>query len=92
MRVIYANYSSFDTFKVPKSIPLLSVEENDKVMDDINPIPWSWWIKWGVLYYYDAEGKQHQLEPMRETSEDYKRPRDCDEGEEDSDDEEEESE
>ncbi len=85
MRVIYANYSVSESFKIPKSIPLLSVEEN-KVSE---PIAWSWWVRWGILHYYDADLNEHELEPDFPASDyDYKRPDEIKEDEEESDDEE----
>lgn len=53
MRIITASYIVYADFKVPDNVPLLSIKENDKVKD--HETPWSWWIKYNVLYYVDAE-------------------------------------
>ena len=54
MRTITASYNSFVDFKIPSNVPLLSVEENNKVKNG-EKIAWSWCIIWGSIYYYDAD-------------------------------------
>jgi hypothetical protein len=61
MRTITAVYKLTDVFHVPASIPLLSKEENDKVRYVSKP--WSWFIKFQTLVYYDADLKEHEIEP-----------------------------
>ena len=69
MRVIRADYNLSSTFRVPKGVPLLSVEEND------GEKAWSWWIKWDLLMYIDDKGVEHTIEPYSCASDDdYKRP------------------
>jgi hypothetical protein len=62
MRMLIATYHVSSGFKVPPHIPLLSVEENREGPCGSSR-PWSWWIKYDTLHYYDAEGKEHLIEP-----------------------------
>lgn len=53
--VIRAYYKPiYCEYVVPKGVKILSVEENDKVTEE--GTPFSWYIKWNKLYYYDADG------------------------------------
>jgi hypothetical protein len=85
MRTIIARYSVSSEWKIPKELKLLSEEENKKAKGNI---PFSWWIKWDTLHYYDADGVEQELEAEYQASEhtDFKRP---DEMEEEDDEEEE---
>ena len=53
--VIRAYYAPiYCEFVVPKGLKMLSVKENDKVTEE--GTPFSWYVKWNKLYYFDAEG------------------------------------
>ena len=82
-RVIVANYNLSSSFRVPKDVPLLSSEENKFGK------PWSWYVMWDTLHYFDEEGEEHEIEAYCSASEDdFKRPDSVEEGEdEDTDDE-----
>ena len=55
MRTFFVPYKACGAFKISSKIPLLSPNENSKIdFDSDEKIPWSWWIKWDKLYYYDA--------------------------------------
>ena len=62
MRMLIATYYVSSGFKVPAHIPLLSVEENRKGQCGSSR-PWSWWIKYDTLHYYDDKGVEHLIEP-----------------------------
>jgi len=71
MSVIIASYSTYIRFVVPAKLKLLSIEENDKVKEF--GTPYSWYILYGVLHYFDADGKEQELYGD-ECEVDYKRP------------------
>ena len=73
MKVI-AEYKCYAVFKIPKDITLLSVDENNKVGEE--NVPFSWWIKYDTLYYYDSNCKVVKIEcdNYASDSHDYKRP------------------
>ncbi len=79
MRTITAVYKLTDVFHVPSNIPLLSKEENDKARKEK---PWSWFIKYRTLVYYDADLKEHEIEACDEADDqpDYKYPDEIEEG------------
>jgi len=85
MRVITAKYNAYSDFRIPKNVPLLSVEDNE------SDKAWSWWIKWDKLNYVDDKGEHHEIKAYHSASEDeeFKRPDDVQEDEWDTDDEEE---
>jgi hypothetical protein len=61
-QVIRAFYSTPSSdFVLPKGIKLLSKEVNDKIKTD--GVPFSWWIKWDTLHYFDANGKIQDVKP-----------------------------
>lgn len=60
-RAIVANYLVSDSFKIPKNIPLLSVNENSKI-NTLDKIPYSWWVRYGTLYYYNDKKKVCRIE------------------------------
>lgn len=69
VKLIYAHYRVSDMFVIPKHIPLLSVEDNEEGK------AWSWWVKWGILHYQDADGNEHEIEPHNSASDcETKRP------------------
>jgi hypothetical protein len=75
MRIFEAEYSTFTQFRIPSRIPLLSAEENFKIEDkNEEKIPWSWWIRWDKLYYYDASGEIQSIKSYFEGEPNYKRP------------------
>lgn len=81
MRTIIAHYRVSSEFQVPKSIPLLSVEDNEgNVLG--KKTPWSWWIKYDTLYYYDANCNVCEISPTCPAyeSSDYKYPYEEEEG------------
>jgi hypothetical protein len=79
-RVIRVTYSSpEDTYTIPKDLPLLSVEENDKAWRTGRCMPFSWWIKWRTFYYYDKDGNEKTLDDYRECETDYKHPENVEE-------------
>jgi hypothetical protein len=88
-RVIRATYSSpEDVYIVPKDLPLLSSEENDKAfVSGITGarVPFSWWIKWGEFHYYDKDGNKQTLEKHRDCEADYKYPMNIEDTEEECD-------
>ena len=69
MKVI-ARYASYYEFKLPRGVTLLNEEENNKAEDKT---PFSWWIKWNVLNYYDKNGQLQRIEAGDEEC-DMKRP------------------
>lgn len=46
-----------DTWRIPSSIPLLSVDDNKEGE------AWSWYIRYGTLHYLDEDLNEHELEP-----------------------------
>jgi hypothetical protein len=87
MKTILAIYKCYSEWKVPNNIPLLSNEENKKAKYGV---PWSWFIKYDTLYYFDEEGNENELKQYCSGTEshDYKRPDMIDEDECETDDEE----
>ena len=89
-RVFYVTYSGPEVvYIIPKDLPLLSKEDNDKAFRTAitgSCVPFSWWIKWGTFHYYDKDGKIQTLEKERECEPDYKYPENVEEGEEEGDD------
>ena len=76
MRTLYVEYCYTSIFKISSKIPLLTVEENNKVEEN-NIKPWSWWIKWDTLHYIDDKGEEHTITPELSASEaDFKHPSD----------------
>ena len=71
MRVIQAVYSTYIEFKIPSNIPLLSREQNELAKFKT---PWSWYVSWGTLYYFNAKGQERSIESHLEGEPDYKRP------------------
>jgi len=93
VRVILANYNLCDVFKIPKNIPLLSVEENNKVLDNnLFNVPYSWYVRWGTLYYFDDKKNECKIKCYLNSSDTSKKHPDSYESDEDDDSEEEESE
>jgi hypothetical protein len=84
MRCITAIYKVTDAFHIPDDLPLLSIEENEKQLS-MSHRPWSWYIKWGVLYYFDEDLKQHDIQPCSVGDCDKKYPRDVDDEKEEED-------
>ena len=96
VRVIRADYCGPDyAWKIPKDLPLLSQEENEKVCSDQywKPsvvVPFSWWIRYTTFYCYNKDGQVQTLEQSNACEPDLKHPHDVsDEKEEDSEEEEE---
>jgi hypothetical protein len=64
MRILVAKYTVSTDFKVPPHIPLLSVEENPGCVIG-EKVPWSWWVKYDTLYYYDNNYQLCELDAMQ---------------------------
>ena len=60
-QVIRANYSMCSTWELPVGLTLLTEEEMEKLQN--KEVPFSWWIRWNELHYYDADMKHHTLSP-----------------------------
>jgi hypothetical protein len=72
MRTLVVDYYVSSGFKIPRNIPLLSVEDNNEVRDKT---PWSWWVKYDTLHYYDNNKVEHTIDPdYRATDGDFKYP------------------
>ncbi len=91
VRVIRADYWGPDyAWKIPKDLPLLSQEDNEKVCSDQywKPsvvVPFSWWIIYTTFYYYDKDGQVQTIEQSNACEPNLKHPNDVsDEKEEDS--------
>ena len=65
VRYITASYTAYIDFKIPKGLPLLSMEENKQIGE--MGIPFSWYIRWGSLYYFDADGKEQEIATNNES-------------------------
>ena len=86
MRLLVADYIMSSGFKIPSNVPLLSTEENDKAPEKT---PWSWWVKWDKLHYYNDKGEICEIEPDYSASDfDFKYPSEMDFDEVDTDDDE----
>ena len=82
MRRINAIYRVTDSFHIPDDIPLLSTDEN---YSTIYGEAWSWYIKYGLLYYFDKDLKEHEIKPCSVGDCDKKYPRDVDDEKEEED-------
>jgi len=60
MRTLVVDYCYSSGFKIPSKIPLLSVEENKKAKWQT---PWSWYVKYDRLHYFDKKGERNVIEP-----------------------------
>lgn len=60
-QVIRANYAMDSTWELPVGLKLLTEEEMEKLED--KKVPFSWWIRWNELHYYDADMKVVTLQP-----------------------------
>ena len=59
MPTLCVNYTASSVIEIPDDVKLMSVEDNAGAkMGDCG----SWWIKWNVLHYYDAEGQEHKID------------------------------
>jgi hypothetical protein len=72
MPTVQCKYTVYGSYSLPKSVKLLSVEENKKVGDEDKPF--SWYIKWDTLHYFDAEGKKHTVIGRESDCDDWKHP------------------
>jgi hypothetical protein len=73
MPTVECKYTVYGSYSLPKSVKLLSVEENKKKENWGKPF--SWYIIWDTLHYFDAEGKEHTVDGGGEQY-DWKRPDD----------------
>ena len=64
VRIITASYTTYIDFKIPKDLPLLSMEENNNTKFGI---PFSWYVRCYTLYYFDADGKEHEIDGGEES-------------------------
>ena len=60
MKQITTRYDTFIAFKIPNNVFLLPLDENETAEEGAYG---SWWIKWGILNYYDQKGNKHQILP-----------------------------
>jgi hypothetical protein len=60
-QVIRANYAFDSTWELPVGLKLLTEQEMEKLEN--KEVPFSWWIRWNELHYYDADMKHHTLSP-----------------------------
>lgn len=56
---VIISYSINSKFDMPQGVKLLSVEDNNKAKEGT---PFSWWIKWDTLHWYDADGDEQTVE------------------------------
>jgi hypothetical protein len=73
MPQIIARYVIHSYFDIPPTLPLLTPEENAEAEYEQ---PWSWWIKYDVLNYYDADGKEHKIQGNADQPDNFKYPSD----------------
>ena len=57
-RRITGIYNSYVSFKIPKNITLLSVDENESAD---NGTPFSWCIRYSTMIYYDKDGEEQYI-------------------------------
>lgn len=70
---VMAYYGASRYFNLPKGLTLYEPYVNDTIRAE--GVPFSWWIKWDVLYYYDKNGVMCEIEGSEiEMSDDCKRP------------------
>jgi hypothetical protein len=60
-QVIRANYAFDSTWELPVGLKLLTEQEMEKLEN--KEVPFSWWIRWNELHYYDADMKVVTLQP-----------------------------
>jgi hypothetical protein len=56
-QVVIVNYRFNSKFKIPIGVRLLSDEENNEDK------PFSWWVKYDILYYYDENMNVISIDP-----------------------------
>lgn len=59
MSTLEVSYISYATFALPKGVVLLKPSENKAAKEGT---PFTWWIKWKTLHYYDAKGVEQEIE------------------------------
>jgi len=59
-RIFQATYNSYYTFRIPKSVFLLSEDDNKKKENFM--ATGSWWVKWATLSYIDENGEEQNIE------------------------------
>jgi hypothetical protein len=68
------NFSVCRTIIVPTELAKkLQENENTKY-----GLPYSWFVKWATLYYFDADGNEHEIEAEEDSPDTYKRADDMD--------------
>ena len=67
-RSITAYYTNYIQFDIPKGLPLLSVDDAEFCKYGT---PWSWFVRYGTLHYFDADRKEHKIEGENQDA-DYK--------------------
>jgi len=60
MKQITARYDTLIVFKIPNNVFLLPLDENETAQEGQYG---AWWVKWGVLNYYDQKGKKREILP-----------------------------
>jgi len=62
------NYRVFRCILVPEELAKkLRENENTKY-----GLPYSWFVKWATLYYFDADGNEHEIEAEDDPLDTYK--------------------
>lgn len=56
---VIVSYSITSWFSLPQGVKLLSVDDNKKAKEGT---PFSWWIKYDTLHWYDADGVEQEEE------------------------------
>jgi hypothetical protein len=75
MSFLEVRYESYGIFDLPEGVILLKPSANRAASEGT---PFSWWIKWKVLHYYDKNGELQEVE-ARDGCSDFKRHIECSE-------------
>ena len=67
---VTATYESQATFTLPANVKLI---EDDSFADGVIG---AWYVKWNILHYIDADGKEQKVECDQQMEQGYKRPYD----------------
>lgn len=74
MSTLEVRYEAYGIFDLPEGVILLKPSVNDAATEGT---PFSWWIKWKTLHYYDKNGELQDVE-SRDAC-DFKRHVECSE-------------
>jgi hypothetical protein len=75
MSTLEVRYESYGIFDLPEGVILLKPSAN---IASAEGTPFSWWIKWKTLNYYDKDGVLQEVE-SRDGCSDFKRHIECSE-------------